>query len=331
MEQPPKRIRLRHRLAFFATATLLLIVLATLPFTVTSAFQDILGSPEGTLHLIGPKEEEAPEHFNVHIDIIGLDELTQLMTFQVSIRRDFTWTSKSKERLVLFSLPESQHISELPPSYYVDFPTDEFCSTHSIQLPVHGQPLRYPFDEYSMRLGVLVQKIDSDGKSRIMDNEETKGRMRIYIREHLARQNMETPIAIDPKSVPGPCDNCSYLFVNKLEFHRPVYLKVLSVLLVLLVAAAASYAVFMRPFYELIVNSGALILGVWGIRAILVAGESAFVTAVDLSLSTVILFLLIAISVRALHFFKEKSNVSLPWYEYRPSNELCDDQLKESD
>jgi hypothetical protein len=98
-----------------------------------------------------------------------------------------------------------------------------------------------------------------------------------------------------------------------------MYLKVLAVLLVLLVAAAASYAVFMRPFHELIVNAGALVLGVWGIRSILVPGSTSYVTAVDLSLSTVILFLLVAISTRALDFFREKCGMKLPWHKHTPA------------
>jgi hypothetical protein len=74
---------------------------------------------------------------------------------------------------------------------------------------------------------------------------------------------------------------------------------VLAVLLVLLVAAAAAYAVFMRPLQDLVLSSGALVLGVWGVRAILTPG-TAYRTVVDLALSAVILFLLGAITVRAL-------------------------------
>jgi hypothetical protein len=53
-------------------------------------------------------------------------------------------------------------------------------------------------------------------------------------------------------------------------FERPRYLRVLAVLLVLLIATAVAYSVLLRPPEDLIVNSGALVLGVWGVRAILV-------------------------------------------------------------
>ncbi len=48
------------------------------------------------------------------------------------------------------------------------------------------------------------------------------------------------------------------------------------------------------------VSSGALVLGVWGVRAIIVPVNLHFQTAVDLALSIVILFLLGGISVKAL-------------------------------
>jgi hypothetical protein len=90
-----------------------------------------------------------------------------------------------------------------------------------------------------------------------------------------------------------------YSHVHLLALERPTCLRALAVVLTLLVSAAAAYAVFLRPLQELVVNSGALVLGVWGIRQILVPGSYNFVTSVDLSLSLVILFLLGAITVRA--------------------------------
>jgi hypothetical protein len=80
---------------------------------------------------------------------------------------------------------------------------------------------------------------------------------------------------------------------------------------VLLVAAAAAYAVFLRPLQELVVNAGALMLGVWGIRSILTPSRLDYVTAVDVSLSLVILFLLAAITLRALWFVHERGNLRL--------------------
>ena len=88
--------------------------------------------------------------------------------------------------------------------------------------------------------------------------------------------------------------------------YRLLHLQVLAVLLVLLVAAAALCAVFLRPFQDLVINVGSLILGIWGIRSILTPSSVSYLTALDLSLSVVILFLLGAITVRALLHVHER-------------------------
>jgi hypothetical protein len=93
-------------------------------------------------------------------------------------------------------------------------------------------------------------------------------------------------------------------------FARPRYLRVLAVLLVLLIASAAAYSVFMRPLADLVVNSGALVLGVWGVRSILTPGNLYYLTAVDLSLSMIILFLLGGLTVKALMLAHDKSGMS---------------------
>ena len=84
-------------------------------------------------------------------------------------------------------------------------------------------------------------------------------------------------------------------------------------LLVLLVTAAAAYAVFLRPFQDLVINAGGLILGIWGIRSILTPSSVQYVTAVDLSLAVVILFLLGAITLRAMVFLYQRSGLQVPW------------------
>jgi hypothetical protein len=110
-----------------------------------------------------------------------------------------------------------------------------------------------------------------------------------------------------------------YLYVEDLTFERPLYLRVLTILLVLLVSAVAAYAVFMRPFDQLILNAGALVLGVWGIRAILLGTAVPGITAVDLALSMVILFMLVAITVRALQYLARAGQVEWPLRRRRAS------------
>jgi hypothetical protein len=120
---------------------------------------------------------------------------------------------------------------------------------------------------------------------------------------------LQEPLPINAQLVPDGGGLYQYVVLKKLTFTRPLWLQILTVLLVLLITAAASYAVFIEPMSQLVVNAGALILGIWGIRTILVGqGTPPGATAVDLSLSIVILFLLIAIAVRMLRVLWERGS-----------------------
>jgi hypothetical protein len=92
----------------------------------------------------------------------------------------------------------------------------------------------------------------------------------------------------------------------------PNYTKLhLAVMLVLLIASAAAYSVFLRPLSDLVVNAGALVLGVWGIRGILTPSNLYYITSVDLALSMVIIFVLGALTVRALIFVHDEAELNV--------------------
>jgi hypothetical protein len=75
---------------------------------------------------------------------------------------------------------------------------------------------------------------------------------------------------------------------------------------------------FMRPIHDLFLGIGGVILGVWGVRAVIVQTTLPYVTAVDLALSAVILFLLLALVVRASLHFHRQSELHLPWTRRPP-------------
>jgi hypothetical protein len=117
---------------------------------------------------------------------------------------------------------------------------------------------------------------------------------------------MSAPGELDARLLPSKGDD-QLIVATDLRFGRPLYLQILTLLLVLLVTAAAAFAVFMRPLDQLVINSGALVLGVWGVRSILLGSSVPGLTLVDISLVVVILFLLLAITVRTLWLLEERA------------------------
>ena len=303
---------LRYRIAFSFIATLLLLIIVTLPFSVGSILDDVLGPPEGHTYTLSavPHSSAAPTHTDLHLAVVSVDEVELLATLRASGHHVCEAVCSSSDRVVFFSLAEDELATEgLPPSVAVTLESTTAEVTQTLQLPIRGRPIRYPFDHYELRLGVTLQRVAPDDTVQTLAPAEAAGHLFLTFQEQLPRQTMSPPIPLDPRSVRTDHDPYEYLLVTALTFHRPLYIRVLAVLLVLLVAGAAAYAVFMRPLEDLVVNSGALVIGIWGIRSIITPGNVAYVTAVDVSLSMVIIFLLTAITVRALLFVHERGNL----------------------
>ena len=87
----------------------------------------------------------------------------------------------------------------------------------------------------------------------------------------------------------------------------------------MLISAGAGYAVFLRPLHDLAIGAGSLVLGVWGIRTVLLPNNISYTTAVDLALSVVLLFLLGGTSARALLMLWDRNRLPLPPWARRTS------------
>jgi len=200
----------------------------------------------------------------------------------------------------------------LPPSVAVRVPDQSKEVNQSITLPVHGVPIRYPFDTYGLGIGVVLQRVLPDGTVQSLRRDEAEDRLFLTFQSQVQRTETSGPRLLNPDEIIASDDAYPFLLTEEITLTRPAYLKILTILLVLLVTAAAAFAVFMRPLDQLVTSVGALVLGIWGVRSILV-GTNAVPgeTAVDLSLSVVTLFLLLAIAARTLMFFDERSGFNL--------------------
>lgn len=311
--QRPSSPKLRHKLGLTAVAVLLLFILALLPFALSSVVTDILQPSTNHVYRITPAGTEPAEtRSHLQLDINSLDEWQHLVTIQVSGTHVCHAQCPWNDRFLLISAYGSDvQVEGLPPSQAVTFPGSAMELTQRVTLPISGDPIRYPFDHYRLVLGIIMQRVYPDGTTANLSPQEAAGHLFLSLQMRVAGQTIGTPQVIDPGSMPIALDNYTYVYVEGLQFQRPVYLRVLTILLVLLVSAAAAYAVFLRPLNELVINSGALVLGVWGIRSILVGATPPGTTAVDLALAVVILFLLAAITVRAFHYLQEASDIHI--------------------
>ena len=132
-------------------------------------------------------------------------------------------------------------------------------------------------------------------------------RVSLTLEDQVVRLNMNPPLRVDPASVRLPNDPMEFLLVDRLQWQRPVYLRIVTILLVILISASAIFALGLRTLHELVLGIGGIILGIWGVRSVVVQTEVPDVTLIDVLLAFVMLVLLLALSIRAARFFYVQS------------------------
>ena len=303
MTDSDPRSRRRYRVAFVATAMLLVGLVVTLPFSLASVLDEVLGLATGKVLPLLRAERAviAPAHSRLHLAVTEIDEVHLIATLRLSGHRTCGAGCTWRDRLLFVSAaPHDSDAEGLPPSASITLPETTEAVTETFQLPLSGVPIRYPFDGYHLILAVALQRLYPDGRVETLRPDQTAHHLVLTIQELLPHLRMLAPATVDPATLQTSGAPVMYAAAYALTFERPRYLRVLAVLLVLSIAAAAAYSVFLRSLEDLVVSSGALVLGIWGVRGIIVPVNLHFQTAVDLVLSIVILFLLGAISVKAL-------------------------------
>ncbi len=317
------RSRFMRRLALLQAILLLAAVVAALPSAFRSMGVQLNDSQARTLFDFpggAPASAEtamatADSESFFNIAAIDLDEETGSITLAVSGHRN-CGEQCAALKMTLFSLDDDADVRRaLPPSAPLKLdPTVQFIS-QTVQLPIRGQPSQFPFDDYLLWLG-LNGTLAVAGTPVPLTPELVAGKAVFSTQNQLRDFTMQPPVDIPPARVRAVADPYDFFGVQELRFERPVHMEILSVLLVMLIGVSAIMAVAMRDISDLIVGIGSLVLGIWGVRSVLVPQPMPVITSVDLALSVIILFVLLGLSFRAaVHFHEgaELPQVNLRW------------------
>ena len=273
------RLRRRYRVAFVATAMLLVGIAVTLPFSLASVLDEILGLTTGkVLPLLRPERAAlAPVHSRLHLAVTEIDEVHLVATLRLSGHRTCGARCPWRDRLLFVSAAAGRRRRRGPASL-----GDHHASrNHRGRYRDLSAPAQRRADPVSVRRVPSDRGHGPAACSPGRPRREPRGRPdRAPSRAH-APGAASSPADVAPDEVaPGTLQLSGapvvYAAAYALAFERPRYLRVLAVLLVLSIAAAAAYSVFLRPLEDLVVSSGALVLGIWGVRAVIVPVESPF-------------------------------------------------------
>jgi hypothetical protein len=310
--------RHRHRLALVLTLAIIVVVLVSLPFALGSMRTQLFGEQDDTLYDLVSGRALAPaeaarelSHSFFNIGIVQIDEGAQVASLSIAANRICPTTCPTLD-VTLFAVANNAAVRRgLPPSVTVTLKPTDHLIMQTVQLPIRGQPSLYPFETWQLWLGLTIMDVEPDGTRVPMTVDALPSHATFTLQNLLPDFLMAPPTPIAPQQVAAVHDPLPFAVVQGLTFTRPDYLKDLTVILVVLITVSGLLALFTRSIHELVLGVGGLILGIWGVRSILVPQPVPTITAIDLALSTVILLILLGLAVRAALHFHQRSE--LPW------------------
>jgi hypothetical protein len=314
----PRPHRRWYRLALVVTLALIAFVLVTLPFTLRS-MQEVLGrAPEPLFDLVtgevvsAQADAAAREMTYVNLGMVDLNDATGELSLAVSGNRVCGDVCPALDIIFLALDDDAAQRRGLPPSATLSLEPDDLVFSQTVQLPLRGRPSHYPFDTYQIWLGVGGIATMPDGTTVELSRDTVGGRAIMTLQNRIPDMIMDAPQPIPPHTTTAAADPFAFLAVQALTFERPAYLKLLSGMLILLIAVSSLLALFTRNVNDLALGIGGLILGVWGVRSILMPQSISTLTAIDLALSWVILLVLLGFALRAAIHFHRHSDLPLP-------------------
>lgn len=302
-----------YRASFWIVAIIFLTIIVLVPIAVIDLLANVAKPSENHVYNIAAEVLPAPVYSRLHVNVLALDEVQKLATLRVSGFHFCASECTARDKILFSSIgADGKGADGLPPSASITLPaaSGEFSTT--FQLPIASTLLRYPFDRSGLMLGISLQRVSADNKTTVVPPVEAKDQVFVTLQQQVPRVTMSAPDAVDPQTVQPAKVKADYIYVSDMEFSRPAYLKILVVFIVILSAIAAVYAAFFRPFSQLLINAGALILGIFAVRSLLIGGYPPDATLVDILLTATVFFLLCAIAVRGMGYLHQRGSLDVP-------------------
>jgi len=288
-----------YRAGFLVALVSVLASVVLLPFAIVS-LAGALRHPTNRAFDLGSTARLHGEWTKLNVAAVAIDESNGLLTLRVTGFHDCPSRCPTDEIVKLYSVhADPSGALGSPPSTSIRLPADSSEVDQEVTLPVTGELVDYPFDHYQLLLGVSLTRVARHGSTALTPS-TARSALAFGVDDAIPRLSLATPHRLSPARYDAP--GATYDSVTTLNFYRPAYLRILTVLLTLLIVLAAAYGVLFRPFTQIIPTVGGLVLGVWGVRSLLVGSYPPDSTGVDLVLEAAILLLLVAVAVRAAIF-----------------------------
>jgi hypothetical protein len=298
MEHAAAPRELRYVVALLLVIALLVGMAATVPLAIMS-FLDELGDPGDSVYSSIGQDAALPGH-RVTLDITEMDEVAGTMTTLATAARGCQPTCSTADEMIVRSVNVDADDSVVPVEERLTFEAPASSTSREIVLPLYGNYLHYPFDRWALVLKVDHAPAAEGGAAA---SEDDVAPIALSVTSRLPRMEMH-PRAHDADDA-GSGGGVAVV----LQFERPTYLPLVTIWMILSVAAIAACVVILSSTEALVASSAGLVLAVWGIRGILLGSLVPATSAVDIALSVVVVFILVATLVRIVWLFENRGRM----------------------
>jgi hypothetical protein len=111
-----------------------------------------------------------------------------------------------------------------------------------------------------LTIAAIQQRVQPNGQIESLEAGGPASSLFLSLHMEAPRLAISQPRPVDPETLPDEGSLYNWVSAYRMDFVRPAYLQVLTV------TVASACALFMRPVDQLVINAGALVLGVWSIR-----------------------------------------------------------------
>jgi hypothetical protein len=113
----------------------------------------------------------------------------------------------------LIILPARSPAAPRRPPLTVTLPATQRDAVQSIQLPIYGDPIRYPFDRYRLGLGIIIDRLFPDGSVQTLSPEQARAYAGVTLQARIPRTVMHDPVILDPAQLQARGATDPYLVV----------------------------------------------------------------------------------------------------------------------
>jgi hypothetical protein len=252
-EQPPRPaerrwLLVRSNAAVVATALGVLAVILLLPLAASSLINQLQETDIAPAYDVLTGKPLDPDRQNIapldatyaNFSISAIDAATRAATIAVSGNR-LCHADCPDVSVTVYSLAAPGSLTRgLPPSASFTVPGQTGPIATTLELPVAGDPQRYPFDAYTLILGISSQDKSADGTMVPVSKDQLAATAEMTVSSAVSWLQMAAPELIDSAQMTTPAGGAPYLSVLRLDFTRPAYVQVLTILLVLLIIASGA-------------------------------------------------------------------------------------------